>query len=228
MDNIESIDIIIPAYNEEEKIADTINAIKAVANVNIVVVDDKSTDNTFEIAKSLGVDVIEMPVNGGKGKAVKAGLEYSRAYIQGLLDADLGSSASEVEKLIEPILSDRADFTVARFGKAKRKGGFGLVKGLAAWGVKKFTGEEITTTLSGQRIYRKEVIDSIDYIPDDFGIEIAMTVYALRNGYRLEEVDVDMTHSETGRNIAGFKHRGKQFYDILKTIVKLRFRLNKI
>lgn len=224
MDTIESIDIIIPAYNEEEKIADTINAIKSAADVNIIVVDDKSTDNTVQIVKELDVEVVEMPVNGGKGKAVKAGLEHSKAHIKGLIDADLGTTASEVEKLIEPILSDRADFTIARFGKARRKGGFGLVKGLAAWGVKKFTGEEITTTLSGQRIYRREVIDSIEYIPDDFGIEIAMTVYALKNGYRLEEVDVDMTHSETGRNLAGFKHRGKQFYDILKTIIKLRFK----
>lgn len=224
MDTIESIDIIIPAYNEEEKIADTINAIKSAADVNIIVVDDKSTDNTVQIVKELDVEVVEMPVNGGKGKAVKAGLEHSKAHIKGLIDADLGTTASEVEKLIEPILLDRADFTIARFGKARRKGGFGLVKGLAAWGVKKFTGEEITTTLSGQRIYRREVIDSIEYIPDDFGIEIAMTVYALKNGYRLEEVDVDMTHSETGRNLAGFKHRGKQFYDILKTIIKLRFK----
>lgn len=221
--NQDSIDIIIPAYNEEEKIAETINAVKNIKNVNIIVVDDKSKDGTIDVVEKTGVDLLKLPVNSGKGNAVKEGIKYSRAPIIALLDADLGSTASEVTKLIEPVLEGRADFTIARFGKAKKKGGFGLVKRLAAWGVKTFTDDEITTTLSGQRVYKKEVIDKIEYIPNDFGIELAMTVYALKNGFRLEEVDVNMTHSETGRDLAGFKHRGKQFFDILKTVIKLKF-----
>lgn len=220
------VDIIIPAYNEEDKIRETVESLKSIEGIrSIIVVDDKSTDDTVKIARELEVDLIELDRNQGKGNAIKAGLEHSKGDIVALLDADLGSTSRWVEELISPVVKDEADFTIARFGKARKKGGFGLVKKLARWGVEHFAGESIDTTLSGQRVYKREVIDSMAYIPDDFGIEIAMTVYALRSGYRLKEVEVDMTHSETGRDFRGFMHRGKQFKDILKTIAVLHFKL---
>lgn len=220
------VDIIIPAYNEEDKIRETVEALKSIEDIrSIIVVDDKSTDDTVKIARELDVELIELDRNQGKGNAIKAGLEHSKGEIVALLDADLGRTSRWVEELISPVVKDEADFTIARFGKARKKGGFGLVKKLARWGVEHFAGESIDTTLSGQRVYKREVIDSMAYIPDDFGIEIAMTVYALRSCYRLKEVEVDMTHSETGRDFRGFMHRGKQFKDILKTIAVLHFKL---
>ncbi|MDO5707763.1 MAG: glycosyltransferase family 2 protein [Andreesenia angusta] len=225
MNKKKSIDIIIPAFNEEDKIKYTLDALKTIENSRIILIDDDSNDRTIDIVKGLSIPkllCIKHDTNRGKGKAVKTGIENSDADIICLLDADLGDTAIEAEKLIAPVINNEADFTIARFGKAKKKGGFGLVKKLAAWGVKHYTGVEMSTTLSGQRAYKREVLEDIKYIPDDFGMEIAMTVEALMAGYSFKEIDVNMTHSESGRDLKGFKHRGKQFLDILKTIIKLK------
>jgi glycosyltransferase involved in cell wall biosynthesis len=219
------VDVIIPAYNEQDRIESTVNAVKNLDGVNkIIVVDDASSDRTAEIVRRLDVDLVEMGENGGKGKAIRAGLEAVEADIVALLDGDLGDSASELSKLITPVLDGSADFTIAKFGKAKKKGGFGFVKQLAKKGVYFYTKQEIDTTLSGQRVYKKSIVDSIKYIPDRFGIEVAMTVESLKLGYRLREVEVEMTHAETGRDLSGFIHRGRQFWDILKTLIVIPFK----
>ncbi|HOV43176.1 MAG TPA: glycosyltransferase family 2 protein, partial [Syntrophothermus lipocalidus] len=53
-----------------------------------------------------------------------------------------------------------------------------------------------------------------------FGVELGMSLRALARGYRLLEVDTTMTHAETGRDVKGFVHRGRQFWDVLKVILK--------
>lgn len=222
---ISRVDVIIPAYNERERIESTVNAVRNLEHVEkIIVVDDASGDGTADIVEKLDVTLVRMKQNGGKGKAIREGLKLVESEAVALLDGDLGSSASELSKLIAPVVDGDADFTIAKFGKAKKKGGFGMVKQLAKKGVYFYTKQEIDTTLSGQRVYRREVIDSISYIPDRFGIEVAMTVEALRQGYKLVEVEVDMTHAETGRDISGFLHRGRQFWDILKTLMAIPFK----
>jgi glycosyltransferase involved in cell wall biosynthesis len=225
MGNKGIVSVIIPAYNEQIHIRETIFALKKIDSIGeIIVVDDASTDATVEIVSQLGVRLIEMRRNGGKGKAIRKGLREAKKDIIAFVDADLGESAFEIEKLLLPVIESKADFTIAKFGKAKKKGGFGLVKNLAKNGVYFYTRKQIDTTLSGQRVYKKEVVDSIKYIPDRFGIEVAMTIEALRKGYKLLEVEVDMTHAETGRDIKGFVHRGRQFWDILKTLLLIPFK----
>lgn len=216
---------VIPAYNEEENILSTIDNVKSIDLIDeIVVVDDGSTDKTSQIVKDLDVKLITLEKNSGKGYAIKRAIETIDYEYLVLLDGDLGKSSGEVNKLIKPVLEDECDVTIAKFGKARKKGGFGLVKNLAKSGVYFYTGEKIDTTLSGQRVYKKEVVESINYIPDRFGIEVAMTVGTFRNKFRIKEVDVTMSHAETGRNLSGFIHRGRQFADILLTLVKLSYK----
>ena len=108
---------------------------------------------------------------------------------------------------------------IARFKPVRGKKGFGFVKALAFYGVKFFTGQEVTSALSGQRAFKKEVLDEIGTIPEGFGIEIGMLIDILNKGYIVKEVDVDMWHDVTGRDLKGFIHRGKQFWHILKVLV---------
>ena len=217
--------VVIPAYNEEENILDTINSVKSIDSIDeIVVVDDGSTDKTSQIVEDLDVKLIRLQKNLGKGFAIKKVIETMDFEYLVLLDGDLGESSSEINKLIKPVIEDECDVTIARFGKARKKGGFGLVKNLAKYGVYLYTGEKIDTTLSGQRVYKKEVIESINYIPNRFGIEVAMTVGTFRNKFNIKEVDVTMSHNETGRDISGFIHRGRQFWDILVTLIKLSYK----
>lgn len=215
---------VIPVYNEVDKIYDTVISVKKISLINkIIVVDDGSNDGTIEKIKDLDVDIIVLDKNHGKGHAIKVAIQNLDFDYLVLVDGDLGVSAIEISKLINPVIKNKADFTIAKFSSSK-KGGFGLVKKLAKYGVYFLTGKMIKTSLSGQRVYKKEVINKISYIPDNYGIEVAMTICALNKGYRLLEVDVDMSHRETGRDLVGFLHRGKQFIDILYTLLVLFIR----
>lgn len=218
------ISIIIPAYNEEDKIKDTLESIKDIEVINeVIVVDDGSSDKTTEKAsevKSNKIKVFKLEQNRGKGYALNYGLEKAmeKADIIGFLDGDLGSSSSEVKKLITPILNDEADVIIAKFPPAKKKGGLGFVKGLAKQSVLDMTGEELDATLSGQRLFKREVLEQFDEIPFGYGVEVGMTIDILKKGYKIKEVLVNMTHSETGRDLKGFIHRGKQYYHIKKVL----------
>ncbi|AFS78409.1 glycosyltransferase, family 2 [Gottschalkia acidurici 9a] len=217
--------VVIPAYNEEKTIKRTIDNVKSIDMIDeIVVVDDGSIDNTSKVVEDMNITLIRLNKNSGKGYAIRKAIETIKYDYLVLLDGDLGESSNEVEKLINPVINNEVDVTIAKFGKAKKKGGFGLVKKLAKYGVYFYTGKKIDTTLSGQRVYKKEVIEGISYIPDRFGIEVAMTVGAFRKGFTVKEVDVLMTHNETGRNISGFIHRGRQFLDIFKTLIQLSYK----
>ncbi|MGE5405061.1 MAG: glycosyltransferase family 2 protein [Candidatus Saccharibacteria bacterium] len=214
-----SVVAIVPAYNEEDRIAATIVAIKTIESIDrILVVNDGSTDRTVEIARAAGVEVLEMPGNVGKGQALTNAAKTINDDIVLFLDADLGATASEAAKLLPPVLNGEADLTIAQFPPPKKKGGFGFVKGLAAWGIGR-EGMKSCEPLSGQRAMTLKLLQDVLPFRSGFGIEIGMTIRALRKGYRILEIPVEMTHAETGRDIKGFIHRGRQFLDVFKVIL---------
>lgn len=221
------VSIIIPAYNEEDRIKNTINGIINIDSIDeIIVIDDGSSDKTFEAVKEFEkVKAYKLDRNKGKGYALNYGMQKvdSSADVIGFLDADLGDSSKEIEKLIMPVLNKECDVSVAKFPPAKKKGGMGIVKKLAKNGVKFYSGKELDSTLSGQRIFKKEVLDIFTKIPFGYGVEVGMTIDILRKGFTVKEVLVDMTHNETGRNLKGFIHRGKQFYHIGIILIKKSF-----
>ena len=222
------ISIIMPAYNEASKIKNTLENIYSIEEIDeIIVVDDGSSDNTSEIVSSIEskkIKIFKLEKNKGKGYALNYGLNIAmeNADIIGFLDADLGSSSKEVKKLIDSILNNEADVIIAKFPPAKKKGGLGFVKGLAKKSVLEMTGKELDATLSGQRLFKKEVLNKFDKIPFGYGVEVGMTIDILKYGYTIKEVLVNMTHSETGRDLKGFIHRGKQYYHIKKVLRQKR------
>ncbi|MDK2918919.1 MAG: hypothetical protein PWQ37_1652 [Candidatus Petromonas sp.] len=225
--SVTRIATLIPAYNEEKRIANTIKSVKESKYIqNILVIDDGSTDMTWQRARELGVEVLRLNQNKGKGYALSCGIQkvINDNEIIVFLDGDLGSTAKEADKLITPILNNECDVTIGKFKITKKKGGFGLVKLLARKGVKSFTNCEIESSLSGQRAFKSEVLKKIEKIPSNYGVEVSMTIDILRAGYFIREIDVDMNHRETGRDIKGFIHRGKQFYQILLTLAEKSLR----
>lgn len=220
---MKTVTVVIPAYNEETRIGDTLQAVKALDNVaKIIVVNDGSTDKTAEVVRRSNIDLIDLQENVGKGGAMNNVLPYIETDIAVFLDADLGSSASEASKIIVPLLNEEADLVIAAFPPPTRKGGFGLVKGTAAKAIKNAGNLEVTAPLSGQRAMTKEVLKVVTPFSKAYGVELAMTIKALKNGFRVIEVPTLMKHNETGRDLAGFIHRGKQFIDVLKVIIKER------
>ena len=95
----------------------------------------------------------------------------------GLVDADLGDSAVELKRLLVPLADGRAAMTVARFpGDRRRRGGFGLVKRLAAWSIYRACGWAPLEPLSGQRVFRRELLNQLSFPPRGFGLEVALTM----------------------------------------------------
>lgn len=214
--------VLIPAYNEADLIGATVEAALAMPGIaEVVVVDDGSADGTEDIAAQAGARVVQMDVNSGKGAALNAGVEHSEADVFLMIDADLGETAAETHKLLEPILADQADLSIAIMKAPDgHKGGFGFVMKLSRWAIRRLGGSVVTAPISGQRAFRKELIESIGGFEHGFGVETAMTIDAMRKGYRVVEVPLPLTHRVSGRNWAGFRHRGKQFWDILKVVRK--------
>lgn len=216
------IAVLIPAYNEADRIDRTIAAVSAMPDIDeLVVIDDGSTDETASVAESAGASVIRLEENSGKGAALNAGVAEVQADVYLMIDADLSESASETVRLLEPVLAGHADMSIAIMKAPEgHKGGFGFVMGLSRWAIRRFGGMVVTAPLSGQRAFRRELIERIGGFEEGFGVETAMTIDALRQGYKIVEVPLPLTHRATGRNWAGFRHRGRQFVDILKVVFR--------
>lgn len=217
--NRPKVSVLIPAYNEAERIGKTVRGVQqsGVAD-EIIVIDDGSTDGTAELARMAGATVLFHPRRRGKGEALNYGIQVARGEILVFLDGDLGESAGELRRLVAPVLQGEADMTIARFPTVPGSGGFGLVKGLARWGIRCLTGLQMESPLSGQRALRREVVEEVGPLASGFGVELALTIDAARRGYRLLEVPVEMTHALTGRDLAGFLHRGRQFLHVWKAL----------
>lgn len=219
---MKSVGIVIPAYNEQNRIVATLQAVKSIAGVaKIMLVDDGSSDATVCLARAEGVYVLELEQNRGKGGAMNAALPYIDTEIVVFLDADLGESAKQAELLIKPVKDGITDLCIAAFPPPRKKGGFGLVKGTAAWALRKVGNINATAPLSGQRAMTRAVLQAVTPFNEGYGVELGMTITALKKGFRVMEVPTTMSHQETGRDIRGFMHRGKQFIDVLKVLADL-------
>ncbi len=219
----QAVSVLVPAYNEATRIKDTVQAVLSIPEVvEVLVVDDGSTDATADVARASGARVIRLSRNLGKGEALNRGATCCMHDVVLLIDADLGASAVEARNLLFPILAGEADMTVARFPRAGRKGGFGLVKGLARAGIRWYTGLVMESPLSGQRAMTREVLQRLVPFASGFGVEVGMTIKAARLGFRVQEVPVLMTHRETGRDLKGFLHRGKQFWHVVRVLWQAR------
>jgi glycosyltransferase involved in cell wall biosynthesis len=207
---------LIPAHDEAERIGDTVRAVRALDEVDrIIVIDDGSRDETARIAEDAGAKVIRSTRNVGKGGALNAAASRCEdATIVLLLDGDLGKSAGEASKLIAPVIAGEADMTIATFPPAT-KAGFGLVKNLAAKTIAR-TGSDFVpqAPISGQRALSRECLDATLPFGSGYGAEVTLTVRALQAGFRILEVPTTMTHAATGRDLAGFIHRGRQYAHI--------------
>ncbi|MFM1653111.1 glycosyltransferase family 2 protein [Brevibacillus sp. B_LB10_24] len=216
---MKKVSILVPAYNEAAYIVQTLQAIRRhVPCQELIVIDDGSSDQTSELAGGWADQVIRLPVNRGKGAALKTGWREARGDVLLFLDSDLRESAMHANHLLHPVKAGWCDMAIAKLPSPKRRAGFGVAKAVARHGIRYLTGFDPTAPLSGQRAVRREVLESLGRLDDGFGIEVAMTIDALRAGYRLLEVPVHFCHRESGNNLAGFLHRGRELIAISRSL----------
>jgi glycosyltransferase involved in cell wall biosynthesis len=217
----------VPAFNEAATITATVEAIRAIPEVTrVLVIDDGSKDDTARLAKQAGADVVRRDKNGGKGAALQHGFATLTApypEIVLLLDGDLGDSAREAQSLLHPVIDGLADMTIGVLPKPPGSGGFGVVKDLARGAIRDWGGGyDAQAPLSGQRALRWDCLQAVLPFAEGYGVEVALTIRALQQHYRVLEVMVNMRHRDSGRDIPGFLHRARQYLDVHRTIKQLK------
>jgi glycosyltransferase involved in cell wall biosynthesis len=217
--------VVIPAYNEADRIGATVQAAATLPGVDVVLVaSDGSTDDTVRAAMKAGATVWRTARNQGKAAAMLAGAEAVRALDQRdprdgprhllFLDADLGATAANAGPLIEPVAGGTADMTIAVFTTRVKQGGHGFVVRLADAGIRHATGWSPAQPLNGQRCITRAAFEAARPLARGFGVETAMTIDLMRKGLRIREVEVDMAHRATGTDLAAQLHRARQFADV--------------
>lgn len=208
---------LVAAREEAGRVGETVRAILAIPGVDeVVVADGASADGTAVEARAAGARVLVGPNEGGKGGTLEGALRrLGPADVYLLLDADLGVTARDGRALLDEVLAGRAELAIGVLPREPRHGGFRLVKRAAAEVIRRLCGFRAQEPLSGQRAITAEALAAVRPLARGFGVEVAMTVDAVRAGYRVVEVPVAMRHEPTGRDLAGFLHRGRQGLDLL-------------
>jgi hypothetical protein len=168
------------------------------------VADDGSRDATADRARAAGARVVQGP-RLGKGEALTAAERAAPPGPLLLCDADLDGDLTALPKA-------GLDLVVAAF--ATRSGeGLGIAKGVAGALVEARTGLRLRAPLSGQRYLSERARAACFPLARGFGCEVRMTIDAVRAGLRVGEVTLPLRHRATGRDLAGFAHRGLQLVD---------------
>lgn len=227
MNKKDRIAVLVPAYNEEGSIERVVQGIyKANPSLDVVVINDGSTDNTAALAKKAGATVLSLPVNLGYGAALQTGYKFAslRDYDYTIqIDGDGQHDPKFVEKLIEALKSG-ADVAIgSRFlgegqydNPAARHIGMIFFRFLIFLFIKR----RITDPTSGFQALNRRVFEFFaksEQYPSDFpdaDIIILLHYY----GFKVEEVPVVMYNSETGKSM----HSGwKPIYYILKMLLSI-------
>lgn len=218
---------IVTAYDEAERIGATLGALlEAFPNARLFVADDGSSDATPQIARAAGAQLVRSERVIGKGAAAtlaaaaalrEAGQdarEQRRIFV--LCDGDLGDSARALDALVRAVEHGDADVAVAAFSQ-RAGGGFGLALGFARWAIRRRCGLETLAPISGQRALSERALADVLPFAHGFGMEVGMTIDAVRAGHRVAEIELDLSHRSSGRTLSGFAHRAAQLIDFVRT-----------
>ena len=225
--------VIIPARDEADRIAATVTAAAALDGVGlVVVVDDGSRDGTSGLARRAGAVVLRHVRNRGKAAAMQSGAnavglvdqrerrEHPRHLL--FLDADLAESAAHAGPLAVPVRDGRADMTIAVFAATVKLGGHGLVVGLSGAGSRRAIGWQPAQPLNGQRCLTRAAFEAARPLARGWGVETALTIDLMRQGFRVAEVEVDLAHRATGTGLRAQLHRAHQLTDVARALAARR------
>lgn len=229
-----SLHVVVTARDEAATVGSTLAALRdAFPDARLVLADDGSRDATAEIAAGHGAAVVGAGAPRGKGQAATDAARHVLGDSAGggpdgivlFCDADLGASAGRLVALVEAVEGDGdggpAPLAIAAFA-VRAGGGFGAAVGFAGWSVRRRTGLVLQAPLSGQRALGADVLPALLPFASGFGMEVGMTIDAVRAGCRVVEVPLALEHRVTGRTAAGFAHRGRQLADVARAFAARR------
>jgi glycosyltransferase involved in cell wall biosynthesis len=215
--------VIVAARNEADRVGATLDALaEALPGAELWVADDASDDGTGAVALAHGARVVSRGRPHGKGANMTAGARAALSDEAGaaaalvlLCDGDLGESAASLRALVEAVERGDGDLVVAAF-RRRVGGGFGVALRFARWAIRSGCGYEADAPISGQRAMRAEVLRAVLPFADGYGMEVGMTIDAVRAGFRVRELELELEHRATGRTLDGFLHRARQLRDFAR------------
>lgn len=224
------LSVVIPCYNERDTIENLVNAVRktSIQPLEIIIVDDCSTDGTRDVLKEkINVDkIVYHEKNMGKGAALRTGFQHATGDVVVVQDADLEYDPQEYPLLYEPIVSGKADVV---YGSRFMSGGCRRV--LYFWHMvgnkfltllsNMFTNINLTDMETCYKMFRREVIQSINIEEERFGFEPEITAKVARGGWRIYEVGISYygrTYAE-GKKI-GWRDGFRAIYAIVKYNLK--------
>ena len=203
----EPLTILVAARDEEAAIGATVRGLRRhFPHGEVLVADDGSRDGTAEAAEDAGATVLRLR-RRGKGQALSAAERAAPPGRLLLCDADLTGD-------LRPLLAGDDDLRIAVF-RRRAGGGFGIAKGVAGRLIALRSGFESVEPLSGQRALSSRARRAVFPLAPGFGCETRMTIDARRAGLRVGEVELELEHRATARDLPGFLHRGRQLRDLL-------------
>jgi glycosyltransferase involved in cell wall biosynthesis len=222
------VSIAIPCYNEEKTIKLVIDKVKELRiNKEIIVVDDCSTDGSYEIIKNTdGIKFYRHEKNLGKGGAVKTALKYSTGDIFLIQDADLELDPIHIPLLIEPIILGKAEVVYGTRNNEKNdrhnRSPIFYFGGLFVTLLTNFLYDiKITDEACGYKVFKKRIIDSINIENSRFEWEPEITAKIARKGIKIYEVPVTSTARSTFK---GKKLKRRDGLKAIWTLIKYRFK----
>lgn len=222
------LSVIIPVYNEEKTVKEIVDKVKNLElsiEKEIIVIDDGSKDKSWDVIKRLkGVKKIKHEKNRGKGAAIKTGLKEARGDIVLIQDADLELDPIQIPSLISPILENKAEVVYGSRnvnGKdAKRDILFFIGGHLITLITNVLYGTELTDEPCGYKVFRRNILKSINIRNDRFEWEPEVTAKISKKGVKIVEVPVNAN----SRSIKeGKKLRRRDGVKAALTLIKYRF-----
>lgn len=206
------VSVVVPALNEEETVGPIVELLVSIELLDeVIVVCDGCTDNTAQLAGDAGASVIELDENVGKGGAMMEGVRAARNHVVLFLDADLiGLTEEGVISLVTPVLEGQADMTVGIFEQGRVATDFA---------------QTVAPFLSGQRVVKRSLLEGMsDLDASRFGVEIALTRFAMENDLVVEEIVLkDMSHrmkEEKLGFVKGVAARMRMYWEIASYMAK--------
>ncbi len=223
IDNTElaGVSVVIPAYNEEGAISDTIKEVRSVMDASkfeyeLLIVDDGSQDRTVELATAEGATVIAQPENRGYGASLKTGIRRSKYDVIVITDADATYPSERIPELIDAL--EGYDMVVgARVGDNVA---IPLIRRPAKWVLGKIAsylaGRSIPDLNSGLRVMRKPLVKRFAHLlPSGFSFTTTITLASLCSGSLVKYIPIDY-HARVGQS----KIRASHAFDFLLLIIR--------
>jgi len=198
------IAVLIPCYNEAVTIKKVVqDARKELPEAAIYVYDNNSKDNTSEIAAAAGAIVVKEP-RQGKGNVVRAMFKNIDADVYVLIDGDDTYPFTCVHDLLQPVIRDEADMVIGErmsngtYSKENTRAFHGFGNSLIKRLINFLFRSKLDDIMTGYRVFNRYYVKTFPVLSKGFEIETEMTIYALHNNYRIQEIPIEYRDRPTG------------------------------